>query len=165
VIIGIMMVVLGVVAIARPFYATVASTLVFGWLFISAGVLQLLYAMRSPNIRGFAWKMLLAILFLGTGIYTISHPTLGAQALTLVLGITIFAQGAIEVILAFMIRPATRWVGLLVCGIVGIILGIFIWSRFPSSADWLIGFLVGLHLLFTGAWILFFSSLTRSVLR
>ncbi|MDX2228160.1 MAG: DUF308 domain-containing protein [Leptolyngbyaceae cyanobacterium bins.349] len=165
IVIGIIMVVLGLVAIARPFYATIASTLVFGWLFISAGVLQLLYAMRSPNIRGFAWKMLLSVLFLGTGLYTINNPTLSAQALTLVLGITIFAQGAIEVVLAFMIRPAMRWVGLLIAGIAGIILGIFIWSRFPSNADWVIGLLVGLHFLFTGTWILFFSSLTRSALR
>jgi uncharacterized membrane protein HdeD (DUF308 family) len=165
IVVGIIMVVLGIVAIARPLYATVASTVVFGWLFISAGVLQLLYAMRSPDIRGFAWKILLAILFLGTGLYTINNPSLSAQALTLVLGITIFAQGAIEVILAFMIRPATRWIYLLIAGIAGIILGIFIWSRFPSSADWLIGALVGIHLLITGMWILFFSSLTRSVLR
>lgn len=165
VVLGIIMVVLGLVAIARPLYATVASTVVFGWLFISAGVLQLLYTMRSPNIRGFAWKMLLSILFLGTGLYTINNPALSAQALTLVLGMTIFAQGAIEVILAFMIRPATRWVYLLIAGLAGIILGIFIWSRFPYSADWFIGLLVGLHLLITGMWILFFSSLTRSILR
>lgn len=165
VVLGIIMVVLGAVAIARPLYATVASTIVFGWLFISAGVLQLLYAMRSPNLRGFAWKMLLAMLLLGTGLYTISNPTISAQALTLILGITIFAQGAIEVILAFIIRPATRWVGLLIAGLAGIIIGILIWSRFPYSADWLIGLLVGLHFLFTGTWILFLSSLTRSVLR
>lgn len=165
VVIGIILVVLGCVAIARPLYATVASTLVFGWLFISAGVLQLLYAMRSPNIKGFIWKMLLAILCLATGVYTVSNPTLGAQALTLVLGITIFAQGAIEVILAFTIRPATRWRLLLAFGLAGIILGIFIWSRFPYSADWFIGLLVGLHLLFTGIWILFFSSMTRAILR
>lgn len=165
IVIGIIMVVLGLVAIARPFYATIASTVVFGWLFISAGVLQLLYAMRSPNIRGFFWKMFLSILFLGTGLYIINNPSLSAQALTFALGITIFAQGAIEVIMAFMIRPATRWIMLLIAGITGIILGIFIWSRFPYSADWLIGLMVGLHLLITGAWILFFSSLTRSLLR
>lgn len=165
IVIGIIMVVLGIVAIARPLYATLASTLVFGWLFIVAGIAQLLYAMRSPGIKGFIWKMLLAILYLGAGLYTINNPLLSAQALTLVLGITIFAQGAIEVILAFMIRPASRWSLLLAFGIVGIILGIFIWSRFPYSADWLIGLFVGLHLLFTGIWILFFSSLTRAVLR
>jgi uncharacterized membrane protein HdeD (DUF308 family) len=39
--IAIPMIVLGIIAIAFSFFASIASTLVFGWLFIAAGVTQI----------------------------------------------------------------------------------------------------------------------------
>ena len=163
--IGIILLVLGFIAIARPLYATIASTVVFGWLFIVAGVAQFIYAFRSDGFGQMLWKVLLGILYLISGVYMVSNPMIGAMALTLVLGVTIFAQGAIEVILAFQLRPAPGWIIVLLGGIVGIILGVFIWSRFPYSADWLIGLWVGIHLLFSGAWILVLASTLRVALR
>jgi uncharacterized membrane protein HdeD (DUF308 family) len=163
--IGIILMILGVVAIARPLYATIASTLVFGWLFIVAGIVQIIYAFRSQGIGQTIWKLLLGIIYLVAGIYIVANPAMGALALTLALGVTIFAQGVIEVILAFQLRPSPSWGWVLFGGIVGIILGIFIWSRFPNSADWLIGLWVGLHLLISGIWITFLSSTLRSALR
>lgn len=163
--IAVVLMLLGVVAIARPLYATIASTLVFGWLFIAAGVAQLLYAIRSPRVGQFIWKLLLSMLYLGAGVYTVANPMSGAIALTLVLGITIFVQGAIEVILAFQLRPAPNWGVVLFGGIVAIILGIFIWSRFPDGADWIVGLWVGIHFLFSGIWILTLSLALRSVVR
>lgn len=47
IIVGILLVILGLIAIARPLYATLASTLVFGWLFIFAGIAQIIYAFGS----------------------------------------------------------------------------------------------------------------------
>ena len=104
--IGIVMVILGLIAIARPLYATIASTLVFGWLFIFAGIAQIAHAVGSRGAGQFVWKLLLGVLYLGAGIVVISNVFSGAIALTLILGITIFVQGALQVILAFGIRPA-----------------------------------------------------------
>ena len=47
VVVGVLIVILGLIAIARPVYATIASTLVFGWLFIFAGIAQIVYAFGS----------------------------------------------------------------------------------------------------------------------
>ncbi|UBF30304.1 DUF308 domain-containing protein (plasmid) [Kovacikia minuta CCNUW1] len=162
---GIIMMVLGIIAIARPLYITIASALVFGWLFIIAGVIQTFYALRSQGVGQLAWKLLLGILYLIAGLSVVNSPATGAAALTLVLGITIFAHGVIEVILAFQMRPAPNWGWMLLGGIAGIILGIFIWSSFPSSADWIIGLWVGIHLLLNGLWILLLSSAVRAALR
>lgn len=163
--IGVVLLILGLIAIARPLYATIASTIVFGWLFIVAGIAQVIYAFRSYGNGQLVWKVLLGILYLISGIYIVSSPMSGAMVLTLVLGLTIFAQGIIQVILAFQLRPDSSWLIGLISGIVGIILGIFIWSRFPYSADWLIGLWVGIHFLFTGAWVLVLSSTVRIALR
>lgn len=163
--IGIVLLVLGFVAIARPLYATIASTIVFGWLFIAAGIAQIIYAFRSYGYGQLIWKALLGILYLISGIYIVSNPASGAMVLTLVLGMTIFAQGVIQVILALQLRPDASWFIALISGIIGIILGIFIWSHFPYSADWLIGLWVGIHFLCTGAWVLVLASTIRVALR
>lgn len=99
---------------------------------------------------------------LGGGIIVLSNVLSGALTLTLILGITIFAQGVIQVILAFGIRPARNWSWVLCSGILEIILGIFIWSEWPFNAAWIIGLWVGISLLFNGIWIITLSSLPRS---
>lgn len=45
--IAVLMIVLGIIAIVFPFFATVASTLVFGWVFIFAGIAQIVYTFQS----------------------------------------------------------------------------------------------------------------------
>ena len=154
---GVLMVILGLVAIARPVYATIASTLVFGWLFIIAGIAQIVYAFDSRGAGQVIWKLLLGILYVVSGVIVLSNVLSGALALTLILGITIFVQGVIQVIFAFRIRPARVWGWLLFSGILGIILGIFIWSEWPFNAAWIIGLWVGINLLADGIWMLTLS--------
>ena len=160
--VGILLVIFGIVAIARPVYATIASTLVFGWLFIFAGITQLVYAFGSRGAGQFVWKLLLGVLYVGAGIIVLFNVLEGAIALTLVLGITIFVQGALQVIFAFGIRPARNWGWVLFSGILAIILGILIWSGWPFNADWIIGLWVGISLLFNGIWMILLSLLPRS---
>jgi len=93
-------------------------------------------------------------------------PLEGVLAFTLVLGVTIFVQGIIQVAIAFQMRRISpNWGWMLVSGIIGIIFGIFIWSNFPSSAAWLIGTLIGVNLLFDGVWMLTLHSGQRRVLQ
>ena len=161
--IGVVLVVLGIIAIARPAFATVASTLVFGWLFIIAGVAQALYAFLGGSIGQFVWKLLLGILYVVAGILILSNVLAGALTLTLILGITIFVQGAVQVVSAFAIRPLPRWGALLASGVLGVILGILVWSQWPFNVGWLLGVWVGISLLCDGLWMIALSSLPAPV--
>lgn len=153
--IAILMIALGIIAIAFPFFATVASTLMFGWIFIFAGIAQIIYAFHSRSAGQVVWKVVLGCLYFLAGIFVVVNPLKGVLAFTLVLGITIFVQGIIQVSIAFQMRRSSpSWGWILVSGIVGIIFGIFIWSNFPFYATWLIGALLGINLLFDGTWML-----------
>ncbi len=153
--IAILMIALGVIAISYPFFATVASTLILGWVFIVAGLAQIVYAIQSRSSGHVLWKIILGLLYLFTGIFIVLNPLEGVLAFTLVLGITIFVQGIIQVAIALQMRRiSSTWGWMLVSGLAGIILGIFIWSHFPFSAAWLIGVLIGTNLLFDGVWML-----------
>ena len=153
--IAIVMIVLGIIAIAFPFFTAIASTVLFGWIFIFAGIAQIAYAFQSRGTGKIVWKMILGFLYLLSGIFVMVNPLEGAVAFTIVLGVTIFLQGAIQVSLAFQMRwLSPNWGWMLVSGLMGIIFGIFVWSASPLSAVWLIGTLIGLNLLFDGVWML-----------
>jgi uncharacterized membrane protein HdeD (DUF308 family) len=55
--------VLGLLAIAFPFFATAASTLIFGWVFIFAGVAQIAYAFQFRGSGQITWKLILGFLY------------------------------------------------------------------------------------------------------
>lgn len=156
--IGIGLIILGLIAIARPAFATIASTVLFGWLFIIAGIAQIIYAFGGRNVSALVWKLLLGILYLGAGFVILRNILSGAIALTFILGATIFLQGVVRVISAFAVKPAKRWDALLFSGILGIILGIFIWSEWPFNVGWLLGVWVGVSLLSDGIWMIALSS-------
>jgi uncharacterized membrane protein HdeD (DUF308 family) len=163
--IAILMIVLGIIAIVFPFFAGVASTLLFGWIFIFAGITQIVYAFQSRGAGQVIGKLILGLLYLLSGILVVANPFTGVLALTLVLGITIFVQGVIQVAIAFQMRRiSSNWGLMLVSGIIGIIFGIFIWSNFPFSAVWLIGTFIGINLLFDGVWMLTLHSGQRLAL-
>jgi uncharacterized membrane protein HdeD (DUF308 family) len=153
--IAVLMIVLGFIAITFPFFATIATALMFGWIFIFAGIAQIAYAFQSRGAGQVVWKLILGFLYFLAGIFVIVNPLEGAFAFTLVLGITIFVQGVIQVSLAFQMRRISpNWGWMLLSGIIGIIFGIFVWSTSPLSAAWLIGILIGANLLFDGMWML-----------
>ena len=62
--IAVVTIVLGMIAIAFPFFASVASTLVLGWIFIFAGIAQIVYAFQSRGAGQVAWKLILGCLYL-----------------------------------------------------------------------------------------------------
>ncbi|PIG93561.1 HdeD family acid-resistance protein [Gloeocapsopsis sp. IPPAS B-1203] len=161
IVVGILLVIIGLAAIARPVYATIASTIAFGWIFIFAGIAQFIYAFGSRGAGQFVW-MLLSIFYFGAGIVVLTNILSGAIALTLILGITIFVQGVLQVLLAFDLRPVRNWGWVLFSGILGVILGILIWSEWPFNADWMLGLFIGITLLFNGIWMLILSSLPRA---
>jgi len=153
------------IAIARPLFASIASTLVFGLIFIIAGIVQMIYALQSRREGHIAWKLIISILYVLAGILIVANPLQGVLTLTLVLGITIFLQSAVQVNMAFRMRPSQNWDWVLLSGIIGIILGIFIWSTWPFNADWILGTWVGVNLSFDGIWILALSSGARPVVK
>lgn len=98
-------------------------------------------------------------------IFVLTHLIEGVFTLTLVVGITIFLQGIIQVVMSFQTRRVSpRWIWMLISGLIGIVLGIYIWSQLSSTAPWLIGTLVGINLLFDGIWMLTLHSGGRRTL-
>ncbi|BAU63532.1 hypothetical protein STA3757_08970 [Stanieria sp. NIES-3757] len=92
-------------------------------------------------------KLLDGILDLVLGILLATKIMVGIVSLTMLVGIFIFISGVLVVVRAFKLRPALNWGWWLFSGTIRIILGIIIWSQWPSNSEWLIGLFVGLTFL------------------
>jgi uncharacterized membrane protein HdeD (DUF308 family) len=161
---GILLALLGVVAIARPLVAGIAAAMVFGWVLLLAGVTQVVHAVRSRH-SGHFWADLVAGLVHGVaGGLLLFYPLGGLLTLTLVVGVAILADGLLQTFISLRARPAPGWGLLLLSGVLGIVLGALIWVQWPSDALWLVGTLIGVKLIFRGLALATFTGFVRSAL-
>jgi uncharacterized membrane protein HdeD (DUF308 family) len=149
---GIMLVVLGAVAIIVPVVATLAFTLVIGWLFLISGGVGLVTTFWMRNAPGFWWALLSAIIALAAGIVLILWPINGTLSLTLVLIAFFVVEGIATLMYAIEHRNqlSGRWGWMLASGIVDLILAGIIFAGLPGTATWALGLLVGINMLFGG---------------
>ncbi|MBD0336418.1 MAG: DUF308 domain-containing protein [Cyanobacteria bacterium Co-bin13] len=165
IVLGVLILLLGIAAIASPLVAGVVTGLFLGWLFILGGVIQIVYAFQHQHNSGpLVLSLLLGVLSLIVGILLVADPWAGAVSLTLFVGVYFFLDGVFRVFLAFQHKLSSpRWGWFLFNGILMIILGILIWSQWPVNAPWILGTLVGIGLLINGIATLLFGVATKSV--
>jgi uncharacterized membrane protein HdeD (DUF308 family) len=148
---GILMMVLGFLAVVEPNVATVAVGIFVGWLFFIGGIFRAASVWHSRRMPGFAWSMLTAVLAIALGLILILRPLAGVLTLTMVLIAFFIVEGVASILVAIQHRQHLRsWGWLLFSGIVDLLLAYLIWAGWPSSADWAVGLLVGVNMLFFG---------------
>jgi uncharacterized membrane protein HdeD (DUF308 family) len=161
---GLVMIVLGIIAIAAPIFTSLAIELVLGWLFILGGLLQIIYSFQPPHRGGsFFINLLIGIVALTIGILVLANPWAGVISLTLLIGVYFFVDGIFRVFLAFQLKPTASWGWLLLNGLLMIVLGILIWSQWPFNAAWILGLLVGIGLLINGLVAILYGITARSL--
>ena len=149
---GIVLVLLGLAAIVVPVVATLAFTLVIGWLFLIAGGVGLVTTFWMRNAPGFWWALLSAVIALAAGVILILWPINGVLSLTLVLIAFFAVEGIATLMYAFEHKAqlSGRWGWMLASGVVDLILAGIIFAGLPGTAAWALGLLVGINMLFGG---------------
>ena len=150
---GIVLVVLGLLAIIIPPIATIAVTIFLGWLFLISGVVGLVTTFWARHAPGFWWSLLSAVLAIAAGIVLLGWPVPGAVSLTLLLIAFFIIEGVLSILYAFEHKKelSGRWGWMLISGIIDLILAAIIWGGLPGTAVWALGLLVGINMLFGGA--------------
>jgi uncharacterized membrane protein HdeD (DUF308 family) len=148
--VGILAIVVGCVAILVPAVAAVGTAIFIGWILLFAGAFLVAAAFSAHSVGSLVVRLIWAILTVIVGVYLIFEPHNGTLTLTLVLGIYFLFMGVTRVTVAFMARGQQNagLVGL--SGVCSLLIGILVLAKFPSSADWAIGLLVGIDLIFAG---------------
>lgn len=131
---GIILSLLGVVAIAIPPIGTLAVEILFGWLFLIGGVVGLITTFWMRQAPGFWWSLLSAILGVAAGIVLLLWPLSGVLSLTLVLIVFFIIEGIASIMYAFEHKTALpgRWGWMLVSGIIDLFLAAVIFGQAPQ---------------------------------
>jgi len=150
---GIVLVVLGILALLAPVIASVAATVLFGWLLLLSGVIGLVTTFRVRNAPGFWWSLLSAVLGIGAGIVLLAWPLSGVLSLTLILIVFFTIEGVASIMYALEHKRelSGRWGWMLASGVVDLILAAIILIGLPGTAAWAIGLLVGINMIFGGS--------------
>jgi len=149
---GILLIIAGILAILQPAIAALAAELLLAWLFVFAGVVQIVYAIHERGKDGFGLKILSAILTLLLGIFMLLRPIAGIASIALLIGAFVFMSGVSSVMLAFKVKPKPGWGWVLFDGILSIAIALLIATGWPQSSIGFVGILVGIVMIYGGLW-------------
>lgn len=150
---GVVLLVLGATAVVLPPIATLAVTILFGWLFLVSGIVGLVTTFWMRHAPGFWWSLLSAALGIIVGAMLLASPVTGAFSLTLVLIAFFLIEGAVSIMFALDHKRelSGQWGWMLMSGIIDLVLAMMIFAGLPSTAAWAVGLLVGINMIFGGA--------------
>ena len=163
--IGIVAILIGCVAIVIPAVFAVGASIFVGIVLVLASAMLAAAAFTAHGVGSFLARIAWAILTFAVGLWLIVEPHNGSVTLTLVLGIYFLLMGLTRIVVAFLGRGQANagWVG--ISGLCGLVIGILVLVHFPSSADWAIGLLVGIDLIFAGWTLISVASVGRELSR
>jgi uncharacterized membrane protein HdeD (DUF308 family) len=149
---GVVLIVAGILVLGDAVAATIISAIFIGAMAIIAGGFEVVHAFWTKGWGGFAWQIILGLLYIAFGITLVTQPVAGALALTYVFGLLLIVSGALRIGVGF--RHGVDWI-MVLSGAFGILAGLIILSGWPLTGLWFLGFLLGLDLIFHGvAWLL-----------
>jgi uncharacterized membrane protein HdeD (DUF308 family) len=150
---GVALIVVGVIALGSVVIASLATAVAIGALLLVGGMAETIGAFWSRGWSGFSLHLLSGLLSIVVGVLFLGAPVDALLALTLLVACLMLAVGVFSIIAAFRHR-FERWGWSLVSGVVDLIFGVLIWQQWPASALWVLGFFVGISLVFRGlTWI------------
>jgi uncharacterized membrane protein HdeD (DUF308 family) len=161
---GILLIVLGALAIAFPLLGTIVVEQLFAALLLIAGgyALAAAFGRKESGTASRVVSGLWAVLTLVTGLLLMFQIGAGILTLTILLAAYFAAQGIVTLVAAFKFSgTGTMWM-MILSGIVSLVLAWMIFSGFPGSATWLLGLLFGINLIFTGLYFLSMSSTLKA---
>ena len=164
---GILMVVLGVLALAFPVVASAWITVMVALAFLVGGIVGLvnnLARARSLSRWHCFWRLVVSTLFLVAGLWMLFQfkaglvpAALQVKALATAVGIVFLAEGLVMALVSLSNRRTPRWGWGLVNGLVTLLLGVLILSMGPAGLLQVVGLLVGISFIFSGIDLLRFS--------
>ena len=164
---GIVLVILGVFAVAVPPIAGLAVTIIFGWLFLISGVAGLMTTFAIRHAPGFLWSLLSGVLGILVGGMLLVQPGLGLVTLTYVLIAFFVLEGIATIMFALDHRQmlSGRWGFVLASGLIDLFLAGIILMGLPGTAAWALGIIVGVNMVIGGASLIAMAMATRSQIR
>ena len=151
---GVVLIVLGATAIVLPPLATLAVTVLLGWVLLVSGVVGLVTTFGMRTVAAFGWSLLSAVLAITVGAVLLANAELAAVSLTLAMLVFFIVEGGASIMFALAHKrqyssSKLRW--MVASGVFDLGLGSYIAMGLPVVAPGALGLLVGVNMVFGGA--------------
>ena len=147
VVLGLLLAIAGAVVLAHVATASLVSILFIGWMLVAGGITLAGSALFGWN-SGRRWDLASGALLVVLGIGFLRNPGAGLLVLTLLAGSLLIVGGISRVVAAF--QPGAPRGALLVNGVLTLLLGLMVLNRWPVSALWFLGAILGVQLVLDG---------------
>jgi uncharacterized membrane protein HdeD (DUF308 family) len=152
---GVLLLGLGFIALSAPWLIALSTILLFGWLLLLGGVMEVVSAAWARRWSGFFLHLVTGLLDGVVGLLIVSKPDRALDFFTLMLAVFFLVGGLFRATSAVVVQ-FPNWGWALLGGVVSFLLGLMIWAQWPESSAWVIGTLLGIELIFRGwSWVMF----------
>lgn len=140
----------GITAILAPAISTYASGVVFGAVLMAIGIVKIVQSFWVKSWAGFVWQELTGVVELVGGLLVFMNPFKGAIAISLLIAITVFIHGLLQIGLSLKVRSSTGWYWFAISGIIALCASAAIVVKLPFTRDLMPGTIAGIALIITG---------------
>ena len=148
VVLGVITAIAGGIVLGHVAVASLISILFVGWMLLISGIVLVasgLVGWKQPAQR---WNLATGAVTAILGLGFVRNPGAGLLVLTLLAGSLLLAAGVIRLVAAF--QPGAPRAVLLFNGVITLALGFMVVNSWPLSALWLLGTVLGVHLIVDG---------------
>ena len=147
---GILLLILGTIGLCMTLFVTWASVFSIGVLLLVGGGAQIVHAFKAKGWKSIILSVLIAILYIVSGIVVIGNPVAASAVLTLMLAGAIIGIGVLRTAMGFHLRGFKNWIWPVLSGIIAILMGAVIILQWPVSGFWVIGLFVAVEMIMNG---------------
>ena len=148
---GIALVILGTFAIGSAVFVSVAAVVLFGFLLLAGGIVQIVSSFWAGDWSGRLLHLLIGILYIVVGLMIVDAPEGALAAITLMMAAFFVVSGLFRIVAAMSVK-FHDWGWALLSGIVSVLLGLLIYRGWPATGAWIIGLYIGIEMIFNGWW-------------
>jgi len=148
---GILSVIVGFAAMSFPFVFSLAIAQFLGIFALVSGLIALGLALFGKHKNHRVLEALSGIIRIVAGIVLLNCVASAVAVITLIFSIYLIVEGIFQTVAAFKLRAHPGWIWTLVSGVAAIVLGLMVQARWPSDSVWVLGTLLGINLIFSGA--------------
>ena len=121
-----------------------------GWILLFGGTFLIARALLFFRMPGFGLWLFMGILQFAIGYLFLAQPLKGILTLTVLMTLFFALEGLAKISFALMMRPLAHWGFVLFSGVTALILAWVVWMGWPGTAEWFLGLLFGINMVFGG---------------
>jgi uncharacterized membrane protein HdeD (DUF308 family) len=146
---GIVLIVLGTFALMVPVIATKSVVLIYGWMLLFSGAVEVIASFAVRRWGGFFLHLFMGLVDIAVGAIFLRRPDVAAAVLTLFLIAAFLVGGIFRMVIALSLRfPSWGWT--FFSGLVTFAVAAFLWIDYPLDTLTLPGLFLGVQMLFYG---------------